>query len=115
MPQVFSAGAGVTVYIHYSMTSANSQTIDWDASFERIGDSILDVDADSFAAVQSVNGTTVPATSGQVDIVQIPFTSGAQMDNVVAGDFFRLKITRDAASDVINTDAEVHAVELRET
>lgn len=114
MPQHY-AGGGVTVYIHYSMTSATTDDVDWDVAFERIGDQQLDIDADSFAAVQSVDGTVVPGTSGFVDVVSIPFTNGAQMDSVVAGELFRLKITRDAVSDTDATDAELHTVEIRET
>lgn len=115
MPQHYAGTTGVTVYLHYSMTSETSGDIDWDVAFERIGDQQLDVDADSFATVQSVDGTTVPATSGLVDVVSIPFTDGAVMDSVAAGELFRLKVTRDAASDTSTADAELHAVEIRET
>lgn len=114
MPQHYAAG-GVTGYVHHSMSSATSGDVDWDISFERIGDQQLDVDADSFAAVQSVDNTTVPGTSGNVDVVSIAFTDGAQMDSVAAGELFRIKITRDAASDTATGDAELHALELRET
>lgn len=108
-------GSGITVYIHYAMSSAEANDIDWDAAFERIGDQQLDIDGDSFAAVQSVDNTTVPATSGLVDIVNIGFTSGAQMDSVAVGEGFRLKVTRDAASDTAAGDAELLFVECKET
>jgi len=114
MPQNYDGG-GVTVYIHYSMESDTTNDIDWDAAFERVGDQQQDVDSDSFATAQSVDNTTVPGTSGLVDIVSIAFTDGAQMDSVAVGEKFRLKITRDAASDTSTTDAELHAVEIRET
>lgn len=114
MPQGYDGG-GVTVYIHYSMASATSDTVDWDACFERIGDQQLDVDGDSFAAVNSVDNTTVPGTSGLVDVVSIAFTNGADMDSVAAGELFRLKITRDATNDDAAGDAELHAVEIRES
>lgn len=114
MPRNY-AGGGVTVYIHYAMTSATSGDIDWDAAFERIGDQQQDMDADSFAAVQSVDNTTVPGTSGLVDIVSIPFTNGAQMDSVAVGEGFRLKITRDAVNDTATGDAELRFVEIKET
>jgi hypothetical protein len=97
------------------MTSAEANTIDWDIAFERIGDQQLDIDGDSFAAVNSVDNTTVPGTTGLVDVVSIAFTDGADMDSVAAGELFRLKITRDAASDDAAGDAELHAIEIRET
>jgi len=108
------AGGGVTVYIHYSMTSAEADTVDWDVAFERIGDQQLDVDGDSFAAVNSVDDTTVPGTTGLVDVVSIAFTDGADMDSVAAGEQFRLQIIRDAASDDATGDAEVHVIRLVE-
>ena len=114
MPRHYGSG-GVTVYIHYAMTSAEVNTIDWDAAFERIGDQQQDLDADGFAAVQSVDNTTVPGTSGLVDIVSIAFTDGAQMDSVAVGEGFRLKITRDATNDDAAGDAELWAVEIKET
>jgi len=115
MPQHYAGTTGVTVYIHYSMSSAVADTVDWDVSFEEIGDQQLDVDGDSFAAVNSVDNTTVPGTSGLVDVVSVAFTDGADMDNVAAGELFRIKVTRDAASDDATGDAELHAVEIRET
>lgn len=115
MPQHYAGTTGVTVYIHYAMSTAEADTVDWDAAFERIGDQQLDIDGDSFAAVNSVDNTTVPGTTGLVDIVSIAFTDGADMDSVAAGESFRLKITRDAASDDAAGDAELVKVETRET
>ncbi len=114
MPKHY-AGGGITVYLHYAMTSAETNTVDWDVAFERIGDQQLDIDGDSFAAVQSADNTTVPGTSGLVDVVSIAFTNGAQMDSIAAGEGFRLKVTRDAASDDAAGDAELLFIEIRET
>jgi hypothetical protein len=114
MPQHYDGG-GVTVKIHYAMSSAESGDVDWDAAFERIGDQQQDIDSDGFAAVNSVDNTTVPGTSGLVDVVSITFEDGADMDSVAAGEAFRLKITRDAANDTAAGDAELVAVEIQET
>lgn len=114
MPRNY-AGGGVTVYLHYAMTSATSGTVDWDVAFERIGDQRLDIDADSFADVNSVDDTTVPDAAGKVDVVAVAFTDGADMDSVAVGESFRLKVTRDAASDDATGDAELVAVEIKET
>ena len=114
MPQHYDGG-GVTVYLHYAMSTATFGDVDWDVAFERIGDQQLDIDADSFEAVNSVDDTTVPGTSGNVDVVSVAFTDGADMDSVAAGEAFRLKVTRDAASDTASGDAELLKVEIRET
>lgn len=87
-------------------------------AIERIDASSLDIDADSFAAFQST-GVTAPGTSGQVVVGTVTFTSGAQMDSLVVGEAFRLKVRRDAdgtsGTDDIATDMELLAVEIRET
>lgn len=114
LPRAY-AGGGLTVYIHYAMTSAVSGDIDWDVAFERIGDQQQDIDSDGFATAQSVDNTTVPGTSGNVDVVSIGFTNGAQMDSLAAGEAGRLKITRDAASDTASGDAELRMIEVKET
>ena len=114
MPRHYGAG-GVTVYLHYAMSTATADTVDWDVAFERIGDHAQDIDNDGFAAVNSVDDTTVPGTSGNVDIVSVAFTNGADMDSVAVGEGFRLKVTRDAASDDAAGDAELLFVEIKET
>ncbi|MHC4239203.1 MAG: hypothetical protein ACYSUC_05525, partial [Planctomycetota bacterium] len=114
MPRYYG-GSGVTVYLHYAMTSATSGTTDWDVAFERIGDHQQDIDNDGFAAGKSVNNTTVPSQSGLVDVVSIAFLDGPEMDNVQAGEGFRLKVTRDATNDDAASDAELLFVELKET
>ena len=114
MPRSY-AGGGLTVYLHYAMSSATSGDVDWDVAFERIGDQQQDIDSDGFAAVNSVDNTTVPGTSGNVDIVNVTFTDGADMDSVAVGEGFRMKVTRDAASDTAAGDAELRFVEIKET
>ncbi len=114
MPQAYSGG-GVTVYIHYAMTSATSGDVDWNAAFERIGDQQQDMDADSFATAQSVIDTTVPATSGNVDVVSIAFTDGAQMDSCAVGESCRIQLCRGAAADTATGDAELVMMEMRES
>lgn len=114
MPQHYDGG-GVTVFLHYAMSTATSGDIDWDVAFERIGDQQQDIDSDGFAAANSGDNTTAPGTSGNVDVVSVAFTDGADMDSVAAGEGFRVKVTRDAASDTATGDAELRFVEIRET
>lgn len=114
MPRNYGGG-GITVYLHYAMSSAEAGNVDWDVAFERIGDQQQDIDGDGFAGVQSVNDTNVPGTTGLVDIVSIAFANGAEMDSVAVGESFRLKVTRDAGNDTAAGDAELVKVEIKET
>ena len=108
------AGGGFTVYLHYSMETATTLTIDWDISMERIGDQQQDIDADNFGTVTSIDNTTVPGTSGNVDIVNGAITH-ANAGSPVVGDGMRLKVTRDAVSDDAADDGEIRFVEIKET
>ena len=112
------AGGGLTVYLHVAFTSATSGNAYWQAAIERMDDASLDVDADSFASFQAAAGNP-NGTSGAMTLVTITFTSGANMDSLAAGEMFRLKIRRDAdgtaGTDDVATDAELYAVEIKET
>lgn len=112
------AGGGITAYVHYSMASATSGKVRWEVSVERIGDAQQDIDSDGFASAQAVNVSAVDGTSGNVDIASIAFTAGAQMDSVAVGELFRIKVQRkpsDTTNDTATGDAELLAIELKET
>lgn len=109
------AGGGITVYIHWAATSATSGTIGWDVSFERIGDGSQDIDSDGFATAQTVTAATVPGTSGNVDITNVAITDGANIDSIAVGEAFRIRVRRDVTNDTASGDAELVAVELKET
>ena len=108
------AGGGLTVYVHWSAT-ATSGTVGWLVAFERVGDGIQDVDADGFAADQTITAVTVPATSGNVDITNVAVSNGANMDSIAVGELFRLRIKRDVATDTAVGDAQLYGCELKET
>lgn len=108
MPDDYSAG-GVTVSI-YSTSDGTTGDMDWDVAFEDT--SAQDIDSDGFAAVNSTDGTSVNGTSGIQTEVTIAFTDGADMDSVSAGDPFRIKVTRDAASDTSTDDLQLLRVSI---
>ena len=114
MPRHYRGG-GLTVRVHFAMKTATSGTVDWDVCFERIGEGQQDIDEDGFAAAQSADDNTVPATCGHVAVAEITLSDGAQIDGILAGELFRTKLTRDAASDDAAGDAQVLAVEVKET
>ena len=114
MPRAYGDG-GITVYVHYSMSTATSGTCAWQVAFERIGDQQRDVDTDVTWAPNNIAAVTVPGTSGNVDIVNTTFTDGADMDSVAVGELFRIRINRDVSADTAAGDAELHLVEIKET
>ena len=103
----------LTAVITYMMASATSGDIDWDVSLEAVTDGdAVDLDAgDSFDTVNSTDNTTVPGTAGYIDQVTVTLTNA---DSIAAGDYFRLRVTRDAASDTSTGDALLLSVELRD-
>ena len=109
------AGGGITVYVHYAATSATSGTGGWTVEFERIGDGSQDIDSDGFASAQTITAATVPATSGNIDILNVAVTDGANIDSIAVGESFRVRIKRDTANDDAAGDLELLRVELKET
>ena len=110
-------GSGITVYLHYAMETATANDIRLDTTFERIGDGQQDIDSDGFDAT-GVDGsdTTVPGTSGNVDIINNVHSDGARLDSLAVGEGGRLKITRTAVSGTdAADDLELVFVELKET
>jgi hypothetical protein len=107
-------GGGITVEVAYSMESATTGTCGFTVEVERVGDSQQDIDSDSFATAATITAVTVPGTTGHVDVVSVNISNGANMDSVAAGEQFRLRITRDVASDTAAGDAELHWVRVRE-
>lgn len=114
MPRNY-AGGNLVVYVHHAASSATTGTIGWDVTFERIGDSQQDTDADGFATAQTITAATVPGTSGHVDIVNVTCTAGAAgTDSIAAGERGRLRIRRDVTNDTATGDAELFGVEVKE-
>lgn len=114
LPRHYSGG-GITVYAHWAATSATTGTIGWDVAFERIGDGSQDIDSDGYATAQTITAATVPGTSGLVAITNVAVTNGANIDSIAVGESFRLRIRRDVANDSATGDAELVAIELKES
>lgn len=114
MPRHYDGG-GVTVTLIWT-SEATSGDVKWDAAFKAYADS-SNLLSSTYAAVQSTT-TTTDGTARDINTTAIAFTDGAQMDSVAAGEYFHLLITRDSAdaADTMNSnDAELIAVEIRET
>lgn len=108
------AGGGVTIDVFWTTTATTGDCI-WNAAWEENDANNNDIDTDAFGTASTVT-TAADATSGQ--IVKSTLTiSSANMGSAVAGDPFRLKISRDAdnASDTMAADAELLSVHVKES
>lgn len=108
------AYGGLVVEVHFAMTEAVEGDVDWLAAFERIGRDVQDLDADGFAAAKSAADNPVPGRCGNLAVARLEFADGAEIDYAGPGDAFRLKVTRDAASDTAVGDAQLRLVVVRE-
>ena len=113
MPRNYDGG-GVTVTIGWS-SDATSGNVIWGVAFKSVSDDADDLDSKAFAAPNESSADATASAAGEVAYTTITFTDGADMDSVAAGELFRLRISRDAASDDATGDAELLAVEIRET
>jgi hypothetical protein len=114
LPRTY-AGGGITAALHWAAASAVTGNVAWDLSFERDAAGGQDLDADGFATAIAIAAVTVPGTSGIIAISNQACTDGAQIDSIAVGDLFRLRVRRDPASDSAAGDAQLLAIELKET
>lgn len=111
MPNNYS-GSGIGIYLHHA-SSGTTGNIGWIIDFERIGDRQQDIDTDGFSVSQAIGPVDVSSTAGEIDIVYTNMPSSG-IDGIVAGEFFRMRVKRDVATDTLASDAELYAIELRE-
>ncbi len=97
-------------------TTATTGNVLWQGSFERVG-TAQDTDTDGFATAASFGAAACSATSGIIVITNGAFANGAAIDSIAVGDLCRFKIERlgSNGSDTMSGDAELMAVELKET
>lgn len=114
LPRHYSGG-GITVYVHYACTSAITGTVGWTVEFDRVSDSQVDIDSDTWSSATTITAVTVPGTAGHVDICNAAVTNGANIDSMAVGEAFRMRLKRDVANDTATGDAELYLIELKET
>lgn len=101
--------SGLLVRINWMATTATTGNCRWGVQFE---DMNTDTDADSFDTATEAHSAT-NATAGIPTVTEITCTN---IDSLVAGDFYRMKIYRDASdttNDTMAGDAELISVEVR--
>lgn len=106
---------GYSAIIYYLMASAIAGTVDFEVAVEAVtpGDVQNLGSTTSFGAVNAGQGT-IPATNGYMSALTI---SLANIDDIAAGDYFRLRLERDADDAVGDTaigDCYVLGMEIRD-
>jgi len=107
------AGGSILCKLHWMATSATSGNVRWRAAFERLEDGGPDLDANDFQTAAEATGAA-SATSGKLTVTSITLSA---IDSAVAGNAFRIAITRvanDGTNDTMSGDAELLLVELVE-
>lgn len=97
MPNHYSSG-NIKVNVLHASTST-SGILGWTIEMDTVGRKNLNVDVDSYTAPSVITASSVPSTSGQMDIVNVVLVAGSATDYVNAGDFFKIRLKRNVAVD----------------
>ena len=119
MPRNYSGGGlSVTLGWMATDTTVGPDSAVWEIGFKSVSDDADDLDTKAYAANNFAQANEASA-SGEVKYTVITFTDGADMDSVAAGEYFRMRVTRDAngtnGTDSLSGDAELVFVEIKET
>lgn len=107
---------GITIQIKWSSVDQTTGNVKWNAAFRRVADDAEDLDVAQTYDFNTVTATTTNV-AGEVDYTTITFTNGADMDSVVAGDMFIVRLQREGANaaDTMTNDAQLHYIVIQET
>lgn len=115
LPEAAVTTSGLKVRLAWTAdTVTNTDAVVWAIQWQRI-DTSTDLDTDAFS--NTVTATAAASgTAGVPVITEITITGTANLDSIVAGDFYRIKISRDGtnASDALTNDACLVGVEIRD-
>lgn len=115
LPEAAVTTSGLKVRLVWTAdTVTNTDAVVWAIQWQRI-DTSTDLDADAFS--NTVTATAAASgTAGVPVITEITITGTANLDSIVAGDFYRVKISRDGThtSDALTNDACLVGVEIRD-
>ena len=117
MPAAYSGG-GITLTVVFSAAETSTDVIAWQAAFRRVADDAEDLDTTAHTYQYNEVIATAPSVVGEVAYDDITFTNGADMDSVVAGDYFILRVTRDptpSSGTDVTGDGSLHALIMKET
>lgn len=115
LPRAYGGG-GLTATLYWASGATSGDTV-WGVAFQAIPDDAQDINTTVHSYDYNAATATTASAAGEVDYVAIAFTDGVDMDSLAAGEFFVMRIRRDApnGSDNMTGDSYLMAVEVRET
>ena len=117
MPANYATG-GITLTVVWGADTATTGNVIWGAAFRDMPDDAEDIDTTAFSYDYNASAAVAaPSAVGENSYDNITFTNGADMDSVVAGNAFILRIRRDAANagDTMAGDSGLISLLMKET
>ena len=118
MPEHYAGTTGITCTIMFSAAEAATDVVEWQIALRRVADDAEDLDTTAHTYDYNAVVATAPSIVGEVAYADRTFSNGTDMDSVVAGDYFILRITRDptpSSGTDVTGDASLHAIHVKET
>jgi hypothetical protein len=115
LPEAAVTTNGLKIRIAWTAdTVTNTDAVVWGIQFQRV-DTSTDLDTDAFSNTFTATAAA-SGTAGVPVISELTLTGTALLDSIVAGDFYRVRISRDAThtSDALTADACLVACEIRD-
>jgi hypothetical protein len=115
LPEAAVTTNGLKIRIAWTAdTVTNTDAVVWGIQFQRV-DTSTDLDTDAFSNTFTATAAA-SGTAGVPVITELTLTGTALLDSIVAGDFYRVRISRDAThtSDALTADACLVACEIRD-
>lgn len=110
IPDNANLASGLSVRVNWMATSATTGNCRWGIQFEKMN---TDLDSDGWDATATEAHSATNGTAGIPTVTTLTCTA---IDSLSAGDFFRMKVYRDASdttNDTMSGDAELISVEVR--
>jgi len=109
-------GGGLTLTFGWAAAAATNNGV-WAAAFRHVPDDAEDLNTTAHTYDYNTTADLTPASAvGEVVYDTLTFTNGADMDSVVAGSYFILRVKRPAPSGTkITGDQYLHVIEIKET
>lgn len=116
MPAHYAGTTGITCTIIWSAAETAADVVAWEAALRRVADDAEAITSSHTYVYNSSGDVTAPSALGEVAYNDITFTDGADMDSVVASDYFIFRIKRVAPGGTdVTGDASIHAIHITET